>query len=71
MKKRFQEVVMYKDHLFMHGVMDTLTGKFTRHYDMENEETDRLMREKNIRAERNFPGQMPADGTINVIREWD
>lgn len=71
MKKRYQEVSMYKDHLFLHGVIDTLTGEFSRFYDMENDETDRLQRERNIQKEKLFPDQMPKDGSVKVLREWD
>lgn len=71
MAKRFQEVVMYRDHLHMHGVIDTKTGKFSRFYDMENDETDRIQRETNIRNEKDYPEQMPHDGATTILREWD
>lgn len=71
MAKRFQEVVKYEDHIYKHGVIDTQTGEFSRFYDMENDETDRLQREKNIKDEKMFPEQMPQNGSVKVIREWD
>lgn len=71
MAKRFQEIVKYEDHIYKRGVLDTKTGVFERFFDMENEETDRIQRERNIRKEKLFPDQMPNEGAVNVLREWD
>lgn len=71
MSKRYQEIIKYETHIHQHGVLDTKTGEFNRFYDMENEETDRIQRERNIQDEKNYPEQMPKEGSVTIIREWD
>lgn len=71
MAKRYQEIIKYENHLHIRGVLDTKTGKFDRFFDMQNEKTDREQRKLNKQKEKLFPDQMPHEGAVTVIREWD
>lgn len=71
MGKRYQDAIVFEDGVFKRYIIDTKTGEKDRCYDMENDETDRIQRERyyaDVKKGRRRPVE---EGSKRVLDEWD
>lgn len=71
MTKRYLDAIVFEDGVFKRFCIDTKTGKRSRFYDMENDETDRIQREVYYYEVKHGLRDPVEEGKMTILKEWD